>query len=351
MTSPPPSAAAPSPLAPPARRRVRGQAWLVVFGLLLAVPAVAATGLRVLAPSSDQLAKVASFIPYGLVFWLPATILVGVATLRAWRGRTPGRWPVSVLSALCAAGLAATAVWQAPVFFSDSRPVDTAPLTVASLNVAGEADPAVAARAVADADVVVFVEAHVKWVSTLPDSFRAAFRYRAPVDAKASDRANADAVIFSKHPIISSEPMPPSSFQQWTALIRTPQLGPLRVVAAHPCNPYCRPGLWSREAQRLRSWLAARDASVPTVVAGDFNSVDDHPTMQALYADGFRSAADLAGAGFVRTWPADRRFPPLIAIDHVLVDDRLTATSLSTFDVPGTDHLGLRAVIAGTGKQ
>ena len=58
------------------------------------------------------------------------------------------------------------------------------------------------------------------------------------------------------------------------------------------------------------TWLDERDRSIPTVVAGDFNAVDDHHTMQALYADGFRSAAHLAGAGFVRTWPADRRFPP-----------------------------------------
>ena len=83
-------------------------------------------------------------------------------------------------------------------------------------------------------------------------------------------------------------------------------------------------------------------------MAGDFNAVDDHGPMRDLYADGWRSAADLAGAGFVRTYPADRRFPPLIGIDHILLDDRLTATEFTTFDVPGTDHLGVRAVIAGT---
>ena len=71
--------------------------------------------------------------------------------------------------------------------------------------------------------------------------------------------------------------------------------------------------------------------------------------MRELYADGWRSAADLAGAGYVRTYPADRRIPPLIGIDHILVNDRLTATSFSTFDVPGTDHRGVRADIAGTG--
>ena len=61
-----------------------------------------------------------------------------------------------------------------------------------------------------------------------------------------------------------------------------------------------------------------------------------YTTMRALYDDGWRSAANLAGVGFVRTWPANRRIPPMIGIDHVLVDGRLTATAFSTFEVPGT---------------
>ena len=35
-------------------------------------------------------------------------------------------------------------------------------------------------------------------------------------------------------------------------------------------------------------------------------------------------------------------------IDHILVDGRLTATEFAAFEVPGTDHLGVQAVIAGT---
>ena len=84
------------------------------------------------------------------------------------------------------------------------------------------------------------------------------------------------------------------------------------------------------------------------MVAGDFNAVDDHGPMRDLYADGWRSAAELAGAGYVGTYPANERIPPLIGSDHILVNDRLAATAFRTFDVPGTDHLGVRAVIAGT---
>lgn len=348
MTSRPPTTARPTAAAePPVRRRLRGQGWLVTLGLLAAVPAVVATWLRVLPPSTERLAKLASFIPYGLVFWLPALILVGIAGLRALRHRTPGRPVLGLLALLCATGLAASVAWEAPAFVADRRPAATAPLTVVSVNVAGTADPGAAARAATGADVAIFVEAHRGWVDTLPRSFRAEFPYQAPADG--ADTGDADTIVFSRHPLASAEALPPSNFEQWSAVVRTPQLGPVRVVAVHPCNPYCRPGLWIQDAATLRGWLAAHRDAMPMIVAGDFNAVDDHLTMRQLYADGFRSAADLAGAGFVRTWPADRAVPPLIGIDHVLVTPSLTATGFGTFRVPGTDHLGVRAVIAGVG--
>lgn len=332
---------------PPARptrtRRLRGQGWLIALGVLAALPAAVATALRVVAPSTEQLAKVASFIPYGLVFWLPALLFLGIAAVRAVRARSSGRPAVATLALLCATGLAATVAWEGPAFIADRRPVGTGTVTIASLNVAQSADQAAVARAVTGADIVVFVEAQPGWAAQMPASLRAEFPYATP----AIRDLNGGSLILSRYPIIASQKLPESSFQQWAATVRTPQLGALRVVGVHPCNPYCPAGFWAREAEQLRSWLAQRDPRVPTVVAGDFNAVDDHLTMRRLYDDGFRSAADLAGAGFVRTWPSDRRFPPLIAIDHVLVTSDLTATEFSTFDVPRTDHLGIRTVIAG----
>jgi endonuclease/exonuclease/phosphatase (EEP) superfamily protein YafD len=226
-----------------------------------------------------------------------------------------------------------------------SRPATTETIAIASLNVQhGGADPEPTVQQVADADIVTFVEATPEWVAALPASFRQEFPYAvgAPL------QANTGSVIFARYPITSSEALPASSFQQWAALVDTPQVGALRVVAVHPCNPFCGPGLWTAEHTELRHWLARQD-DVPTVVAGDFNAVDDHRPMRELYADGWRSAATLVGAGHVRTYPANRRIPPLIGIDHILVNDPLTATSFSTFDVPWTDHRGVRADIAGTG--
>ncbi|MBK8447050.1 MAG: endonuclease/exonuclease/phosphatase family protein [Micropruina sp.] len=319
---------------------------LATLGLLAALPATLATGLRVLSPTTERWAKAAAFIPYGLVFWLPAAVLLALAAVRAWRHRSSGRVTLSLLSLVTVAGLGATIVWHAPAFTVDQQATTTAPLTVVSLNVAQTADPAAVARAAQGADVVVFLEAAQHWAQSMPASFRQEFPYQGPEPGDVED-----AVIFSRHPVTPMGPLPTSSMGQWTATVDTPQLGEVRVVGVHPCNPYCRGGLWAQEAATLRGWLADLDRSIPTVVAGDFNAVDDHVTMRALYADGWRSAAHLAGAGFVRTWPANRRIPPMIGIDHVLVDQRLTATAFSTFHVPGTDHLGVRAVIAGTGVQ
>ena len=38
------------------------------------------------------------------------------------------------------------------------------------------------------------------------------------------------------------------------------------------------------------------------------------------------------------TWPTDGRLPPLLPIDHVLVDKRCPVDTFATFDVPGGDH-------------
>ncbi len=328
------------------RARVRtGQGWLVTLGLLAMVPALVATVLRVFPPGDDGPALLASFIPYGLVFWIPTLVFLGIATIRARRSGAVARVSLVLLSLVALLGLLAGLAWQAPAFVGSSRAATTESLTIASLNVQhGGADPESTAQQASGADIVTFIEATPDWVAALPDSFRKEFPYAvgAPL------QYNTGSVIFARHPITSSEALPASSFQQWAALVDTPQLGALRVVAVHPCNPFCGPGLWTAEHTELRHWLARQD-DTPTVVAGDFNAVDDHRPMRELYTEGWRSAANLAGAGYVRTYPADRRIPPLIGIDHILVNDRLTATSFSTFDVPWTDHRGVRADIAGTG--
>ncbi|MCU1677088.1 MAG: endonuclease, partial [Frankiales bacterium] len=85
--------------------------------------------------------------------------------------------------------------------------------------------------------------------------------------------------------------------------------------------------------------------SGPLVVAGDFNATLDHaPFRSALEGAGLTDAARAAGAGWLPTFPADRPFPPVIAIDHVLVRDA-SAVLATTTTVTGTDHRALVATL------
>ena len=79
------------------------------------------------------------------------------------------------------------------------------------------------------------------------------------------------------------------------------------------------------------------------ILAGDFNASLDHAAMRRLLDRGYKDAAAQVGAGLIPTWPANKRIPPIITIDHVLVDHRVGVKAVSVHDVPGTDH---RAVFA-----
>jgi endonuclease/exonuclease/phosphatase (EEP) superfamily protein YafD len=117
-------------------------------------------------------------------------------------------------------------------------------------------------------------------------------------------------------------------------------------MAVHPCNPYCGRNRWSAEHDVLRD-AVIDNLDQPLIVAGDFNAVDDHGPMQALRRAGLKSATDVAGAGWIPTYPADGPLPPLLPIDHVMINSDLTATSISSFAINGTDHRGLFATLAG----
>jgi len=81
------------------------------------------------------------------------------------------------------------------------------------------------------------------------------------------------------------------------------------------------------------------------VVAGDFNSTPDVWQFRDLLTDGYRDAVEQLGAGFAPTFPADRWYPPLYTIDHVLTRNS-AAASVRTVHITGSDHRALLASIA-----
>jgi endonuclease/exonuclease/phosphatase (EEP) superfamily protein YafD len=121
---------------------------------------------------------------------------------------------------------------------------------------------------------------------------------------------------------------------------------PVIVRAVHPVAPIMgRQRDWHRDLGRLRDALAA--AAGPQVVAGDFNASRDHRPFRELLAAGFADSADIARQrpwpGF--TWPANRRYPPVMRLDHILVSPGITVSEARTLKIPGTDHRAVLAVL------
>jgi endonuclease/exonuclease/phosphatase (EEP) superfamily protein YafD len=118
------------------------------------------------------------------------------------------------------------------------------------------------------------------------------------------------------------------------------------VRSVHPVAPMIgRHCLWHDDLIRLGETMAAQPG--PQVVAGDFNASRDHRPFRELLAAGFRDAADIAGRrpwpGF--TWPANRRYPPIMRLDHILVSPGITVSETRTVSIPGSDHRGVLAVL------
>jgi endonuclease/exonuclease/phosphatase (EEP) superfamily protein YafD len=121
-----------------------------------------------------------------------------------------------------------------------------------------------------------------------------------------------------------------------------PRGGPaVELVAVHATAPL-RGSLaqWRRD---LRAFPAASPDGPIRILAGDFNATLDHAELRRLLDTGYEDAAAEVGAGLRATWPHGRRFPPPVAIDHVLADRRCGVRAFSVHPIPGTDH---RAVLA-----
>jgi endonuclease/exonuclease/phosphatase (EEP) superfamily protein YafD len=319
-------------------RRPRFQGLLLSIAGLALLPALAATVLRVFPPADDPTARLAAFIPYGLLGYLIALGCLLVVVVRAQHRLVP-----TVITVAVAALTACHLAWLVPLFVNDHRPAAATEFRLMSLNMFnGEADSREVAKRAANADIVILVEATPAALSDLkPFGWDKRFPYSLgdPKDGFTNT------AVYSRFPLSHSQLINDTSFQQWVTTARVPKIGSVRLMAVHPCNPYCG-GRWNAEHRLLRKKVID-NLDLPLVVAGDFNAVDDHGPMQALQRVGLKSATDVAGAGWLPTYPADGPLPPLLPIDHVMINKELTATSMTSFSITGTDHRGLFTTLAG----
>lgn len=106
-------------------------------------------------------------------------------------------------------------------------------------------------------------------------------------------------------------------------------------------------GEWQDGFERLRTALKPRSES-PVIVAGDFNAVSEHSPLRRLEA-----GSDLADAsqdaGWTATFKPKSWLPPLVALDHVLVNRSFSPVGATTYDVTGQNHLVLVVDLQSSG--
>ena len=244
-------------------------------------------------------------------------------------------WGRRRVLATAALGLTVAAVAvQLPGYLgSDASPTAGVDVRVISANIyEGMADPDHLVRlAQAQADVIAFQELTPREVDRLSRAgLDATFPYRW-LDARDASRGVG---MWSRFPIEEPRRISGYTFAFLTARIRVPGVSAdPTVVVAHLAGPWPNPiDDWRRDLDRLRVTLSEVGEQAGTdcvIVVGDLNSTTDMRPFRALLRNGYRDAAEQSGAGLARTFPANSRLPPLIAIDHVLTRN-CTATSLRT---------------------
>jgi endonuclease/exonuclease/phosphatase (EEP) superfamily protein YafD len=154
--------------------------------------------------------------------------------------------------------------------------------------------------------------------------------------------------IWSRYPLTPGEDYDEFWLGLITARVNVPGApAETTVVTTHLSAPWPEPIRgWRDDLARLRVVLTEIGASAggPVILAGDLNATPDVLEFRRLLRDGYRDAAEQAGAGLTRTHPADIAIPPVFAVDHILLLGA-AATSVLTRPVSGSDHRALLAEI------
>jgi endonuclease/exonuclease/phosphatase (EEP) superfamily protein YafD len=237
---------------------------------------------------------------------------------------------------------------QAPSYVSAKAAPDEVPVRTMSINMLyGRADPVpLVAAAVERADVVMVQELTPEAVAGLTAAgLDKAFPHRI-LDA----RPDAQGVgLYSRYPLSSSDRIGGYALAMVQARLHVD--GVRRdptVLSVHLAAPWPQPiGDWNHDLARFPTTLADVAAAADggaVMVGGDFNATIDMQPFRNLLRDGYRDATEQAGDGRRLTYPANRRIPSFMGIDHVLTRD-CTATTTDTLELPGTDHRALFATV------
>lgn len=270
-----------------------------------------------------------AFTPYAA--FTAAIPVVAAVLLRAW-----------VPAAIAAAAAAALLVAVTPRAFGGPTEPQGArgpALRILAANMRlgkGSPEELVAAAKDLEVDVLSVEELTPRLAQALQSD---GLRELLPHHVIAAEPGAAGSAIFTRERISSSAiDHLPGGFPAVHATLAVPGAPVVDVVSVHTSPPTVDD--W---AQDLASLPAPAEDPI-RVLAGDFNATLDHDAFRQVLASGYDDVAETLGDGLTPTWPVGRRLlPPLITIDHVVVDPRVGVRDYSVTDISKSDH---RAVFA-----
>ncbi|MHC3000759.1 endonuclease/exonuclease/phosphatase family protein [Gordonia sp. GN26] len=276
--------------------------------------------------------NVALYLTSGVAFALiPALVAVAIfAALRRW---------FMLAIALVASGV--LAYTQVPLVIPASTPQGEE-FTVVSANLLfGGGDIGALEEIVAEADPDMLSLQEVtpealqrirggEIARLLPNEFAIPYSYAAGT------------ALFTKATLSDRFNIPDTILHNLQARTDLPGAPGTHVLAIHPAAP-----LWGEKDGWFHDMgiLADHFANLPAgrvIAIGDFNSTWNHATYRKLLTNGLVDGTDVAGAGFLPTYPTDKRIGnrPLVAIDRVILRG-FVATSMDSHYLPGSDHRAL----------
>ncbi|MFH8407801.1 endonuclease/exonuclease/phosphatase family protein [Streptomyces sp. NPDC018019] len=309
--------------APRRRRAVRAGAAVLL--LTVTVPlAFRAAGADGVTPVPQLLA----FLP-----WLPVPAGLGLVLSLAARWRPGLFW--------AAAALLVTAAFVRP--YGGEAPAPHGPVRAhlrvltANLEFGRAADGLLATLRRERPDLVAVQECDPERCAAALDSagVRAAYPFR----LRAGHGASEGSAVLSRYPLTRDGAVAGELAMPRAAVTVAGQR--LRFQVAHPMPPLpASLDTWRTELGRLRA-LAASRGHEPLIVAGDFNSSQDHAAFRAVLDTGLRDSARLAGLPRTPSWPTWTTLVLGAQIDHVLVSDALRPRAAHFLDLAHTDHRAL----------
>ena len=213
---------------------------------------------------------------------------------------------------------------EANVYYRSTRPTDAAAAVFAH-----------------DADLVVVSELNPLFVAAatqLGVEERYPYRLLDPVEPVGQGSGPGGLGLYSKYPFDDIERVG----RDGAPFVRIvlPRGRAIRVLPVHVPSPSAasRVALWSSELSRLGRLVESADE--PVLLVGDFNASRWQPSFGALLKRNLTDAHESVGRGLSRSWTSSF---PVFRLDHALFSRELAATSVTDFDVPGSDHRGFVA--------